>query len=441
LFLPNDFAYAEPPAAVKTTRTAGDDWPQFLGPTGDSKSRERGILKRWPAAGPKIVWQTPISGGYSMPSVSRGRLVLFDGRANRARVQALESETGKFLWEFKYPSQYEDLYGYDNGPRASPTIDEDRVYVYGAEGMLHCLRITDGKLLWKVDTFRDFGVVQNFFGVASAPVVEGELLIVQVGGSPPESQRAPPGALNLVEPNGSGVVAFDKRTGRVKYKIADELASYSSPTLATIDGRRWCFVLARGGLVGFEPASGKIDFHFPWRARIRESVNASNPVVVGNRVFISETYGPGSALLAVRPGGYRVVWSDEKKREKSMQTHWNTAIHVDGYLYGCSGRNTPDGELRCIELATGKTMWSEPGLTLSSLLYVDGHFVVQFEDGTLRLIRATHEKYALVAEATLRNARGDNLIRPHAWSAPILSHGLLYVRGMDRLVCLELIAK
>ena len=173
--------------------------------------------------------------------------------------------------------------------------------------------------------------------------------------------------------------------------------------LATIDGRRWCFVFARGGLVGFDPASGKVDFQFPWRASILESVNASNPVVVGDRVFISETYGPGSALLRRQAGrrGSRLVGRQEDAATRSMQTHWNTPIHVDGYLYGSSGRHTENAELRCIELATGKVMWSQPDLTRSSLMYVDGHFVCLSEDGVLRLLRVNPEKYEPVAEVAL----------------------------------------
>src|SRR5262249_15709033 len=162
----------------------------------------------------------------------------------------------------------------------------------GVEGMLHCLRATDGELVWQVDTASEFGVEQNFFGVGSTPVIEGDLLIVQVGGSRKgaDGEPSPDG-----KANGTRVLAFHKLTGKVRYKITEELASYSSPVLATVNERRWCFAFARGGLIGFEPASGTVDFHFPWRAPIEESVNASNPVVAGDRVLISETYGPGSA--------------------------------------------------------------------------------------------------------------------------------------------------
>jgi outer membrane protein assembly factor BamB len=442
-------ARGEEPSQKPAAREHGSDWPCFLGPTADSKSTERGILTRWPTGGPPLVWQVPLGTGYCMPTIREGRLFQFDRAGDRARLRALDRATGKLLWKFEYPSDFDDLYGYDNGPRSSPVVDEDRVYLFGAEGMLHCLSAADGRQLWKIDTAAEFGVIQNFFGVGSTPVVEGELLIVQVGGSPPESKNVPPGRLDQVVGNGSGIVAFDKRTGAVKYKITDELASYASPTLATINGRRWCFVFARGGLVGFEPASGKVDFQFPWRAPILESVNASNPVVVDDLVFISETYGPGSALVRVGPGEAKVVWSDlARRRDKAMQTHWNTPVHHEGYLYASSGRHTENAELRCVELKTGKVAWSQPDLTRSSLLYVDGHFVCLSEDGTLRLLRANPKKFDPVAEVVLtEKAAGENpfgfrpsrLLKYPAWAAPILSHGLLYVRGADRLVCLELI--
>jgi outer membrane protein assembly factor BamB len=418
---------------------AGSDWPGFLGPTGSSVSPEKGILTPWPQEGLRIVWEKKVGLGYGMPAISRGQLFQLDRHGGKARLSCLKSDTREFLWKFEYPTDFRDKYDYDSGPRCCPVVDDDRVYIHGAEGMLHCVRAADGKLVWKVDTVAEFGMVQNFFGVGSTPVVEGDLLIVQVGGSPKGSDADDFGHL---KGDGSGVVAFDKRTGKVRYRITDELASYASPVLATINGRRWCFVFARGGLIGFDPANGKVDFHFPWRADELESVNASNPVVVGDQVFISETYGPGSALLRVRPGGYDVVWSDldKKRRSKSMQCHWNTPIYHDGYLYGCSGRHFQDAELRCIELATGKVMWSQPRLTRSSLLMVDGHFICLTEEGRLLLLKVNPKQFDLVSELEVREKDATNsLLEYPCWAAPILSHGLLYVRGKDRLVCLELI--
>lgn len=462
------------PAEVADLATRrGSDWPGFLGPHRDSRSPETGIRTSWPATGPPLVWQAALGEGYAPPAVSRGRLLHFDAFGNEERLTCRHSETGEVLWTYSYRFEYEDLYQYAAGPRCSPVVDDDRVYIFGVEGELHCVRLIDGRPLWKVDTARRFGVVQNFFGVGSTPLVEGDLLIVQVGGSPPESQRVAPGQLDLVRGNGSGVVAFDKLTGEVRYQLSDELASYSSPTVATIDGRRWCFVFARGGLLAFEPASGRLDFHFPWRARVLESVNASNPVIDGGRVFISETYGPGSALLRTRPGNYEVVWSDNPRaREKALQTHWNTPVLHEGHLYGSSGRSSHEAQLRCIEWETGAVRWSQQGLGLASLLYVDGHLVCLTEYGDLLLLRATPEKFDVVSAAVLRGpppratageqgagdppaaqregtlpqdgddpqeAVGGRLISYPAWAAPILARGLLYVRGQRRLACLELI--
>jgi outer membrane protein assembly factor BamB len=425
------------------TRTDGSDWPGFLGPYGTSVSTEKGIITPWPADGLRVVWQKKLGTGYGMPSISRGRLFMFDRVDNRARLRCFNSETGEPLWKFDYPSEYQDDYSYSNGPRCCPVVDEERVYIYGAEGMLHCLRVTDGKLLWKRDTIADFGVVQNFFGVGSAPVIEGELLLVQVGGSPAGEKR------RLGQnSNGTALVAFNKHTGAVKYKTGNELASYGAPVLATIGKERWCFLFARGGLLGIEPASGKVRFHYPWRARAYESVNAANPIVVGDRVLITETYGPGSSLLEIKDGTFNVVWKDdERARKKALQCHWNTPIHHDGYVYGSSGRHDANAELRCVELATGKVLWSEPGLQRASLLMVDGHFICLSEDGELRLLKVNPRKYDEISKLVLRHKgkpdsslqEGDSLLASPAWAAPILAHGLLYVRGKDRLVCLELI--
>lgn len=452
-----------PPAPDLRTRKSGDDWPRFLGPTGDSKSAEKGIITKWPVEGPKLVWEKEVAEGYCMPTISRGRLLLFDRTDgdpqdpddDRNRLRCLRSETGEQLWEFKYPTDFTDLLGYSGGPRCSPVVDDGRVYILGGEGVLHCLSVKDGQVKWKMDTVKEFGVVKNFFGVGSTPVIEGDLLIMQVGGSPPGQAANVYAAGGRVKSNGSGIVAVNKHTGKVVYKITDELASYAGPVLATIGDRRWCFILARGGLVGFEPATGKVDFHYPWRASALESVNASNPVVVEDLVFISETYELGAALLKVKPGGFDEVWSDKDKRSrlKSMMTHWNTPIHIDGYVYGHSGRNSRGSDLRCIELKTGKVMWTVdnlnvPGvdqpllLTRSSLLYVEGHFVCLTEHGVVVLLKVNPLKFEPVAVTVLARPVGDEFrpkLKYPCWAAPILSHGLLYLRGSDTLVCLELI--
>lgn len=418
---------------------AAADWPGFLGPLGTSVSLEKGIISPWPKEGLKLVWHKKVGIGYGVPSISKGKMFLFDRHGDQNRLACLKPETGEFIWKFEYPTQFRDKYGFNGGPRCCPVIDGDRVYLHGPEGMLYCIRVKDGTEVWKVDTRGEFGVVQNFFGVGSTPVIEGELLIVQVGGSPKDSNAR---EFESLKGNGSGVVAFNKHTGKVVYRQSDELSSYASPVLATINGRRWCLVLARGGLIGFEPAKGKVDFHFPWRAEDVESVNASNPVVVGDKVFISECYGPGSALLKIKPGGYEVLWDEAKTFKKSMQAHWMTPIHHDGYLYGSSGRHKQSAELRCIELASGKVMWRVPRLGRCSLLMVDGHFVCLSEVGPMLLLKVNPKKFDEVGFMIAKEqGKEEPLLEDPCWAAPILWNGLLYVRSEERLVCLELIPK
>jgi len=384
----------------------------------------------------------PLELSYGTCTVSRGRVFQFDAEPksrteNLGVLHCCNSETGEPIWKYEYEYKYADQYGYNNGPRTSPIVDEDRIYLYGVDGTLLCVDFATGKKIWSVDINDKYGVIQNFFGVGSNPVVVGDNVIVMVGGSPKRTR------IDLAKGNGSGIVAFDKRTGDEKYRFSDQLASYASLMTVQAD-RTWCFAFMRGGLLAFDPTSGKQDFLFPWRARIVESVNASVPIVFNNQVFVSETYGPGSALLDfsdIKNGQPKVVWRDnQKSREKSMQTHWNTPIFHNGYIYGSSGRHSHNAELRCIEASTGKVMWSEPGLTRASLMLVDGHFVVLCETGELRLIKATEKKYDQISKKIVADHDGESLLRSPAWAAPVLSHGLLYLRGKDQLVCLELIS-
>lgn len=440
LVTPRGVKGAESLSTDLASRDFGHDWPTFLGPTGDGKSQETRLNFDWPDEGPPIVWQTPLGVSYSGPSISRGRLFHFDRHGDEDRLICRKAESGQQLWSVSYPTSYEDMLDYDNGPRCSPVVDGARVYTFSAEGMLRCTSVADGELLWEVDTSRKFNVVQNFFGVGSTPLVFEDLLIVNVGGSPPggpENVYAGPALAN-----GTGVVAFDKFQGKVVWQCADELASYASPVATHIDGRPWCFVFARGGLVALDPRTGEIDWHYPWRAKIFNSVNASSPVVVGSEVFISEAYGPGSSLLRVRSGEYDIVWKDDvRKRRKAMQLHWNTAIYHEGYLYGSSGRHTNEAQMRCIKWEDGSVQWSQGFLGRCSLLYADGHLISLAENGTLQVLKANPEKYDLVQSVLLQDADGEQLLQPDAWTAPVLARGLLYLRGEDRLVCLELANK
>lgn len=414
------------------------DWNDFLGPQRNGKSQEQINLSPWEKSGPPILWIKEIGTSYGAPTIAQEKVYIFARYGDMARLTCIDSDTGDDLWQYEYSTDYEDMYGYNNGPRCCPVIGE-RVYIFGVEGELHCVNTNDGKRIWKVATSSKFNVIQNFFGVASTPAVEGELLIVHVGGSPKDTPKDIWESNGKPKPNGNGIVAFNKRTGEVVYQIADDLASYASPVFATINGRRWGFSFLRGGLVGFAPQTGKIDFHYPWRSSKIESVNASCPVVIDDLVFISESYGIGSSVIQVRPGGYDVVWKDEpNSRNKSMELHWNTAIHHEGYLYGSSGRHSGGADLRCIELKTGKVMWKQRVNERASLLWVNDYFIYLGEYGRLMLLKCTPKKPELISVAVPTDENGNQLITYPAWAAPVLSNGRLYVRGKNRLICFQL---
>lgn len=423
------FAQSPSPAPL-SPKAVTQEWPSFLGATHNAVSAETHLLRDWPEGGPKLLWEMPKGTGYSSPAIAGGRLIYMHRLGNEEVVVSLHPETGAKGWEFRYPTQFEDRYGYNNGPRASPVIDGDRVYTYGAEGKLHCLELQSGKLIWKRDLAADYKVPQDFFGVATTPLVEGSLLIVNVGA-----------------PGGPTVAGLNKMNGKSVWGAGKEWGpSYASPVPATVHDKRRIFVFAggeskppTGGLMSIDPASGKVEFSFPWRSRSYESVNAASPVVVGNQVFISASYRTGGALLNILPdGGYKTAWTSPE-----IGTHFNTAVYKDGYLYAFDGRNEPDASLVCVELATGRVVWRETpeweekftiqgtprterlSTYRGTLLSVDGAFLCLGELGHLLWLDLSPKGYKAVKRAWLFAAR-------ETWSAPVVSKGLLYISQHSR---------
>jgi outer membrane protein assembly factor BamB len=199
---------AEPPSLW--TRKNGEEWPAFLGPRGDGTSSEHGVDPELWKPYPAIQWTLPLGVSYGGPTVAYGRLFQFDRFHDAERLTCMNAETGEELWRWENSVEYEDMYGYNNGPRCSPVIAGDHAYVFGVTGVLACIQVADGKLVWKRDTTKEYGVVQNFFGVASNPCVFGDLLLVMVGGSPASSPFV---RLDQVKSNGSAIVAFDRMPG------------------------------------------------------------------------------------------------------------------------------------------------------------------------------------------------------------------------------------
>lgn len=409
------------------------DWPTFLGPNQDGTSVEKGI-RPWPKDGLRIVWECELGVGFAPPVVAEGKLFHFDRFEDTCRLTCRDAATGKFLWKSEYPTQYEDRYGYDPGPRAGPMVDGDRVYIYGPEGVLACVRTADGKEVWSHNLALKYHVHQNFFGVGSVPVIHGDLLLVAVGGSP---KGARPFDLRDAKPNGTAIVGFDKRTGEQRFAAGDELSSYASPIIRSINGQPTGLYFARGGLLGFDPKTGTTRFHHKWRGRMEESVNAANPVVIGDRIVLTECYERGAVLLDLKGGTPKEVWSDDDKDkiDKSLMCHWATPIHVGGFVYGSNGRHDNEADLRCVELATGEVKWKKRRTFRTSLLLVDGHFINLSEYGELSLFRVNSEKHDEVSKYLVKE------LEYPCWAPPVLCNGLLYVRGKGKLLALELIAK
>jgi outer membrane protein assembly factor BamB len=385
------------------------DWPQFLGPTRNAVSAETGLARSWPEQGPPVVWEHEVGEGYSAPVVADGTLVIFHRVGDEEVVEGLDAANGKPRWKFAYPTKYSDALGKGDGPRSTPVIAGGKVYTLGAEGMLHCLDLKDGTKRWEKSLAKDYEMRPSYFGVATSPLVEGDRLLVNVGAK------------------GAGIVAFDKDGGKEVWKATDDEASYSSPAAATIDGVRHVFFFTRTGLVDLDPKDGKVRTSKRWRARINESVNAAAPLVIGDQLFLTASYGTGAVLLRVGKDSVEELW----KGDESLSSHYNTPVHKDGYLYGIDGRQERGGRLRCVELKTGQVKWEKGRFGCASMILADGLLVALTEDGELVLIDPSPEGYREKARAAVLRA-------PPCRAEIALADGRLFGRDGKRLVCWNL---
>lgn len=411
-------------------RSRIEDWPGFLGPRRDSHSRETRLLKEWPEGGPRLVWEMRCGQGYSSPVVRGERLVFTHRTGGREHIECLRATTGRRYWRVSYPVDYKDRYISDGGPRSTPVIDGDRVYVHGVEGVLHCLDLATGRLVWKRNTTEEWAIGQDFFGVVSSPIVVGDLLIQNIGA-----------------PNGPSVAAFDKATGRLVWGCGTKWgASCASPVLGVARGRPRLFVLAggdsrppSGGLMVLDPATGTLDFRYPFRSRRYESVLGSSPVVGRDWVFISSSYGVGSAVLSLESGGgFKELW-----RSRRVGLQFSNAVLHDGHLYAIDGHSDRAGAIICVEPATGRELsrtdlsWDESieirgenrtvpfSIGEGSLLHADGDFLCLGDNGHLLWLDVSPQGTKVRQRAWLFRANTT-------WTPPALSRGLLYVRQTRR---------
>jgi outer membrane protein assembly factor BamB len=395
-------------ALLSTSVLAAQDWPQILGPNRNGIYTGPPIVPSFPRTGPPSLWKRDVGAGFAGPAVVGDRLVLFHRVNNRETVEAMDALTGKTIWTFDYPTSYRDDFGFDEGPRAIPVIAGGRVFTHGADGWLHGLDFTTGKMLWSSDTRRVFDAPKGYFGVASSPVVDGNRVLVNVGGKQ------------------GGIVAFDAASGKTLWTATADEPSYSAPVIAEINKQHTAVFFTRTGLVAVDPANGKVLYQHRWRARQAASVNAAIPIVTGDQIFLSASYGTGAVLLKVANNQVTPVWSGDE----SMSNHYSTSVLKDGYLYGFDGRQEFGQTLRCVELATGKVMWNVDGFGAGSLLIAGETLVITRESGELALAPASSKSFRFAARA--------QLLKGVVRAFPALANGRYYVRNDRQLAAYDL---
>ncbi len=396
------------PAVATPGSAQAEDWPQLLGPHRNGVY-DGALTAAWPASGPQRLWRHELGTGFSGPAVSQGRVFIYHRRGDRAIVEALDAGSGERQWSFEHSTDYVDQLGFDDGPRATPTIAGGRVFTWSALGKLHALDFETGKMLWAVDAHQRFGADQGTFGAASSPLYDGGRLIVNVGG-----------------PEGAGIVAFDAGSGEVLWQISDDAAGYGSPVAANLNGRRRVLVWTSKRLYELDPANGEVGATFPWRAR----TNAVNPLVVGNRIFLSANYGKGAVLLDAGGKELKPVWSSNE----AMSNHYAISVHHQGYLYGFHGmalsRTSAGVNLRCVALESGEVIWEWSETGAGTVLLAGSQLVVLTDAGELILAPASPEGFEPAARA--------KILESPVRAAPALAAGHLFARDPKQLIAVDL---
>lgn len=398
------------PQRASPALTYTEDWPRFLGPDATGISREIGLQLDWPETGPTELWRLRLGAAYSAPVAQGHRLIVFHRVGDRETLDCLDTRTGKLLWRYDYPTAYVDRFGFNGGPRSSPVIHNSRVYSFGAEGVLSCVDLETGKAYWQRDLNDEYGVPQNFFGVGVSPVIEGNLIL-----------------LNLGAPDGAGIIALNKTIGATVWTATNDGASYSTPIVRNVRDERLAIFFTREGLVVLEPQSGEVRYDYEFRSNNEASVNAASPVIVGDVVFLSASYNVGAVALRLGATGLAEVWRDPR----AMRNHWATSIYSDGFLYGMDGRHENGSNFRCIDFQTGSVQWTaDRGLGRASFIMAEGHLIALGERGQLALIEARPDRYR-------EKERVDAMSYP-CWTPPILARGRLFLRGETELAAFDL---
>jgi outer membrane protein assembly factor BamB len=388
-----------PPIAASTY------WTDFRGPHRDGHYREQPIRLDW-ATGLKPLWKQPVGGGYASFAIAEGRAFTIEQRGRQEVAAAYDVRSGRELWTTRWEALFQETMGGD-GPRATPTWHDGRVYVLGATGELRALDAATGRTIWRTDILEDAGAENIQWGMAAAPLIVDGTVVVLPGGS-----------------NGQSVVAYDRATGKRVWSALDDRAAYSSPMLVTLDGVRQILVFTGSRLAGLTPDHGELLWELPWTTQYE--VNASQPLVIGgNRVFVSTGYGTGAALIELSRGGdggfaVREVW-----RTNRMKNQFTSSVFHDGFIYGLD-----ESILACLDAANGDLMWKGGRYGYGQVLLASGHLIVLTEQGDLALVRphpGSHQELARFPA-----------IEGKTWNHPAMSDGFLLIRNANEMAAFDL---
>ena len=385
------------------------DWPQWQGPDRTGVSKETGLLQQWPASGPSMVWTaTGLGTGYGSPAVTGDRVFVQGARMGKSFVIAYNLGTGKEVWSKPLGATENNDQG--PGPRGTPTVDGDHVYVLSEAGDLYGLK-TDGTEVWHRNILREFGGQQLRWLISESPLVDGPHLIVSPGG------------------RGAGMVKLDKLTGKTVWQTKELSgpAGYSSPIAADVQGVRMYLTFTAGAGVGVRASDGKLLFSYNRAAN--NVANITTPVFFDNKVFFTSAYDTGAGLVALSANKENVSMQ-EVYFTRDMKNHHGGVVLVNGYLYGFD-----DSILTCLEFATGKRMWRDRSVGKGAVTYADGRLYLQSENNVVGLAEATPTGYRETGRFTIPDKGLPS------WAHPVISDGRLYVRNQDSLTAYDIKAK
>ena len=420
--------------ACAITLTAGsvgaDEWPQWRGPRRDGTWLESGIVDRFSDATIPAVWRVPVSSGYSGPTVADGRVYLMDRQTSpdqAERILCFDWKTGKSLWSHEYPAEYRNVQ-YVAGPRASVLIHDGTAYALGTMGHLHCLNATTGDVHWRRDLNAEYEIRMPIWGIAASPIIEGDLLIVQIGGSPDAC-----------------LVAFDRFTGEERWRALEDRASYSAPIIVERKEGRLLICWTGDSVAGLDPMTGKVHWRHPFPPS-QMVIAIATPVVSDNRLFVSSFYD-GSLMLRLTddPPEVQELWHRQGPSGRdtdALHSLISTPLIEGDYIYGIDSY----GHMRCLDIETGERVWEDttavPTARWSTAHFVrnNGRFWIFNERGELLIARLSPEGLDIMSRAQLIEPTRDQLNRRGGvtWSHPAFAYGHIFIRNDEELICADL---